>query len=135
MRKIATLPIYYYSVLLISVLWIIFLPKPIQNYAPVFFGLLCFPVFGLNYYMSLFRFSDALHKKQPELFQKHVVDYGIAFKGVVVAVGILTTVEDFERLDDSELYQSYILCKRLLQYTLMSFVTFAVLGIATVYAG
>ena len=118
--------------LIVSIVWVLILPKPIKNFAPIFFGVPTFPVFGFNYYNKLFEFSNMLKNKQPELFQKYVVDYGIALKGEVVQIGLLSKVDDFEKLKDLELRENYILCRQFFKLTLASFLVFGILGIATV---
>lgn len=133
MKKLIKIQIYFYLILVVSIIWILVLPKPIKNFAPIFFGFLTFPVFGFSYYNNLFEFSNIFKKEHPKLFQKHVVDYGFSLKGKVVQIGLFTKINDFEQLKNSELYEKYVLCKQFLELTLASFLIFGTLGIATVY--
>ena len=125
--------IYFYSIFTVSIIWLLILPKPLRNYAPFIFILPTFPFFMFNYYSKLIEFSEMLKIIRPDLFNKYVVDYGYAFKGEIVNIGLLNIYNDFENLEDIELHKKYILIKQSLKLGLLSFLIFPVLGIATIY--
>ncbi len=134
MNKSSKIQIYFYSILIISIIWLFIFPKPIKNFAPIIFGIPTFPVFIFNFRDKLEDFSRALKNKLPDLFQKYVVDYGVsADKGEIVDIGLLSKNADFDNLKDVELYEMYILCKQSIRLTFISFWIIALLGIATVY--
>ncbi|PAM95176.1 hypothetical protein B4N84_07820 [Flavobacterium sp. IR1] len=134
MSKSSKIQIYFYSILIVSIIWLFIFPKPIKNFAPIVFGVPTFPVFIFNFRNKLEDFSSALKNKLPDLFQKYVVDYGIsAGIGEIVDIGVLSSNEDFENLKDVELYQMYILCKQSIRLAFLSFCIIALLGFATVY--
>ncbi len=127
--------VYFCSLLVVSVIWLVVFPKPVSNYAPLVFMLSTFPFFMFNYYAKLIDFSNRLKTIQPDLFQKHVVDYGYAFKRKIVRVGLFHKNHDFENLEDIALREMYLLCRQSLQLGLLSFVIFPVLGIACIVIG
>jgi len=134
MSKSYKIQIYFYSILIISIIWLFIFPKPIKNFAPIIFGIPTFPVFIFNFRDKLEDFSRALKNRLPDLFQKYVVDYGVsADKGEIVDIGLLSKNADFDNLKDVELYEMYILCKQSIRLAFISFWIIALLGIATVY--
>jgi hypothetical protein len=134
MSKSRKIQIYFYFLLIISIIWLFAFPKPIKNFAPIIFGIPTFPFFIFNFRNNLVKFSKALKKTIPELFQKYVVDYGISSdKGEIVDIGLISKNKDFENLKDLELYEMYILCKQSIKLAFLSFWIFGFLGIATVY--
>ncbi|URC11982.1 hypothetical protein [Flavobacterium sp. B183] len=134
MSKSYKIQIYFYSILIISIIWLFIFPKPIKNFAPIIFGIPTFPVFIFNFRDKLEDFSRALKNTLPDLFQKYVVDYGVsADKGEIVDIGLLSKNADFDNLKDVELYEIYILCKQSIRLAFISFWIIALLGIATVY--
>ena len=134
MSKSTKIKIYFYSILVISIIWLFILPKPIRNFAPIIFGVPTFPIFIFNFRDKLEDFSRALKNKLPDLFQKYVVNYGISADiGEIVDIGLLSKNVDFENLKDLELYEMYILCKQSRRLAFLSFCIIALLGIATVY--
>jgi hypothetical protein len=133
MSKSTKIKIYFYSILVISIIWLLIFPKPIRNFAPIVFVIPTFPVFAFGSYNKVYEFSTALKITLPNLFQKYVIDYGnIIDRGKIVDVGFITKNEDFENLQDVKLYEMYILCKQLMGLTIISFIIFGLLGIATV---
>jgi hypothetical protein len=134
MSKSTKIQIYFYSILIISIIWLLIFPKPIKNFAPIVFAIPTFPVFGFNSYNKVYEFSTALKKTFPDLFQKYVIDYGnIIDRGQIVDIGFISKNEDFENLQDEKLYEMYILCKQFMRLTIMSFLIIGLLGITTVY--
>jgi len=134
MSKSTKIQIYFYSILIISIIWLFIFPKPIKNFAPIIFGIPTFPIFLFNFRDKLEDFSRKLKNQLPDLFHKHVVDYGISADiGEIVDIGLLSTNQDFENLKDVELYEMYVLCKQSMRLAFLSFWVIALLGIATVY--
>ena len=134
MSKSSKIQIYFYSILIISIIWLFIFPKPIKNFAPIIFGIPTFPVFIFNFRDKLEDFSRSLKNTLPDLFQKYVVDYGVsADKGEIVDIGLFSKNADFDNLKDVELYEMYILCKKSIRLAFISFWIMALLGIATVY--
>lgn len=134
MSKSSKIQIYFYSILIISIVWLFIFPKPIKNFAPIIFGIPTFPVFIFNFRDKLEDFSRALKNALPDLFQKYVVDYGVsADKGEIVDIGLFSKNEDFDNLKEVELYEMYILCKQSIRLAFISFWIVALLGIVTVY--
>ena len=74
-----------------------------------------------------------LKTTHPDLFKKYVVDYGYAFKGEIVNIGLVNINNDFENLENIELHERYLLSKQSIQLGLISFLIFPILGIATIY--
>lgn len=74
-----------------------------------------------------------LKTMHPDLFKKYVVDYGYAFKGEIVDIGLTSRNNDFENLKNTELYEKYLLSKQSIKLGLISFLISPVLGIATIY--
>ena len=134
MSKSSKIQIYFYSILIISIIWLFIFPKPIKNFAPIIFGIPTFPVFIFNFRDKLEDFSRALKNALPDLFQKYVVDYGVSADiGEIVDIGLFSKNEDFDNLKDVELYEMYNLCKQSIRLAFVSFWIIALLGIATVY--
>lgn len=50
MSKSNKIQLYYYSILIISIIWLLILPKPIKNFAPIIFAIPTFPVFVFSFY-------------------------------------------------------------------------------------
>jgi hypothetical protein len=134
MSKSSKIQIYFYSILIISIIWLFIFPKPIKNFAPIIFGIPTFPVFMFNFRDKLEDFSRALKNALPDLFQKYAVDYGVSADiGEIVDIGLFSKNEDFDNLKDVELHEMYILCKQSIRLAFVSFWIIALLGIATVY--
>ena len=134
MSKSHKIQIYFYSLLIISVIWLFIFPKPIKNFAPIVFGIPTIPFFIFNFRNTLEKFSLALKKSYPKLFEKYVVDSGISTDiGEMVDIGLISKNTDFDNLKDIELYEMYILCKQSIKLAFLSFWIFASLGIASVY--
>lgn len=74
-----------------------------------------------------------LKTMRPDLFEKYVVDYGYALKGEIVDIGLTSRNNDFENLENTELYEKYLLSKQSIKLGLISFLIFPILGIATIY--
>lgn len=125
--------VYFYVVLLVSIIWLFLFSKSIRNFAPIIFVIPTFPVFLFKYYTQLLKFSNILKTVRPDLFKKYVVDYGSAFKGQVVEIGLISKNKDFEMLEDLPLRDKYFLIKQSIKLAMLSFVIFPVLGIATIY--
>ena len=125
--------VYFYVVLLVSIIWLFLFSKPIRNFAPIIFVIPTFPVFLFKYYTQLLKFSNILKTVRPDLFKKYVVDYGSEFKGQVVEIGLISKNKDFEMLEDLPLRDKYFLIKQSIKLAMLSFVIFPVLGIATIY--
>ena len=123
---------YFYLILMASIIWLLILPKPLRNYAPIVFIIPTFPFFMFNYYSKLIEFSNMLKTMQPNLFKKYVVNYRYSLKGETVNIGITIRNDDFENLENIELYEKYILCKQSFKLGLISFLIFPILGIATI---
>ena len=70
---------------------------------------------------------------RPDLFNKYVVDYGYAFKGEIVNIGLANRNNDFENLENMELREKYLLSKQSIKLGLISFLIFPILGITTIY--
>ena len=134
MSKSSKIQIYFYSILIISIVWLFIFPKPIKNFAPIIFGISTFPVFIFNFRDKLEDFSFALKNALPDLFHKYVVDYGFSTDiGEIVDIGLISKNEDFDNLKDEKLHEMYILCKQFIRLAFLSFWIIALLGIATVY--
>ncbi|CAH0334557.1 hypothetical protein FVB9288_00145 [Flavobacterium sp. CECT 9288] len=134
MHKSTKIKIYFYSILSLSIIWLFIFPKPIKNFAPIVFVIPTFPVFALNSYNGVYKFSSALKEIHLDLFRKYVIDYGNIYdRGKIVDIGFITKNEDFENLQDANLYEMYKLCKQFMRLAIYSFVIFGLLGIATVY--
>ncbi|CAM4240937.1 hypothetical protein FLTE109939_00365 [Flavobacterium terrigena] len=69
---------------------------------------------------------------RPDLFNKYVVDYGNAFKGEIVNIGLANKNNDFENLENIELREKYLLSKQSIKLGIISFLIFPVLGIVTI---
>ena len=134
MNKPTKIKMYFYTMLIISIIWLFIFPKPIKNFSPIIFGIATFPIFIFNFRDKLEDFSRVLKNRLPDLFQKYVVDYGIsADKGEIVDIGLITKNEDFENLKDVELYEMYLLCKQFIRLAFISFFIIILLGIGTIY--
>jgi hypothetical protein len=134
MKQQTKVQIYFYSILIVSIIWLVIFPKPLRNFAPIIFVIPTFPVFAFRFYDILEDFSRILKNKLPDLFKKHVVDYGVsANRGQIVDIGLISKKEDFENLEDVGLYEMYFLCKQSIKLAFLSFWIFGLLGIATVY--
>ncbi|WP_289662649.1 hypothetical protein [Flavobacterium panacagri] len=134
MSKSSKTLICFYSILVVSIIWLFVFSKPIKNFAPIVFGIPTFPIFIFNFRNKLEDFSRVLKKKYPDLFQKHVVNYGISADiGEIVDIGVLSKNEDFENLKNKELYEMYILCKQSIKLAFLSFCIILLLGMATIY--
>ena len=134
MSKSTKIQIYFYSILIISIIWLFIFPKPFKNFAPIIFGIPTFPFFIFNFRNKLEDFSRALKNGLPDLFQKYVVDYGVSVdRGEIVDIGLFSKNEDFDNLKDVNFYEMYILCKQSIRLAFLSFLIFGLLGIATVY--
>lgn len=126
--------IYFYSILIISLIWLFFLPKPVKNFAPIIFVVPTFPIFVFCFFNKLNDLSRKLKNKNPELFNKYQTNYGSSYnKGLLVDIGLFSENIDFKNLKDLNLYEMFILCKELMRLTFLSFIIFGLLGIATVY--
>src|SRR5690606_7819165 len=125
--------VYFSLVLVASIIWIFVFPKPAKNFAPIVFLVPTFPLFIINYYLKLREFSNMLRTCRPDLFKKYVVDYGVAFKGEIVNIGLTSRNTDFESLDNSELREKYILSKQSIKLSLISFLVFPLLAVVTIY--
>lgn len=135
MDKTTKIKIYFYTILGIGLVWTLFAPKPYKNFAPIFFGLLTFPVLGFLFYGQFNDFSDTLRKTHSDLFQKHVLNHGFSAKrGEIIDISSLFNNKDFDQLEsDTALFEKYILCKTLFRLTLFSFILFPTLAIGTIY--
>ncbi|MCC9018607.1 hypothetical protein [Flavobacterium lipolyticum] len=134
MSKSSKIQIYFYSILLFNIIWLFIFPKPIKNFSPIIFAIPTFPVFALSSYNKVHEFSTALKNTHPDLFEKYVINYGnIHDRGKIVEIGYITKNEDFENLQDANLYELYNLCKQFATLTIYSFIITLFLGIATVY--
>jgi hypothetical protein len=69
---------------------------------------------------------------RPDLFNKYVVDYGTAFKGEIINIGLANKNYDFENLENIELREKYLLSKQSIKLGIISFLIFPVLGIVTI---
>ncbi|SEJ10063.1 hypothetical protein [Flavobacterium terrigena] len=132
MNKSTRNQVYFYLILTASIIWLIILPKPFRNYAPIIFIIPTFPFFMFNYYSKLIEFSNMLKTMRPDLFNKYVVDYGNAFKGEIVNIGLANKNNDFENLENIELREKYLLSKQSIKLGIISFLIFPVLGIVTI---
>ncbi|MBE8724624.1 hypothetical protein [Flavobacterium hungaricum] len=130
------LQLYFYSILVASIVWLLIFPKPLKNFAPIIFAIPTFPVFVFNFFDKLMEFSRILKIKNSELFTKHVSDSGSFSnynKGLVIDIYQFNNNKDLEDLKRVNLYEKYILCKELIKLTFISFIFIALLGIATIY--
>lgn len=134
MSKSTKIKVYFYLVLIISIIWLLIFPKPIKNFAPIVFVIPTFPVFIFCYRNKVYEFSTALKNQFPNLFERYVIDYGnIIDKGQIVDISLISKNEAFETLQDVKLYEMYILCKLFIRLAIISFLFFGLLGVATVY--
>ncbi|MFD1605176.1 hypothetical protein ACFSJW_01135 [Flavobacterium artemisiae] len=134
MNKLRIL-IYFYTILFISVVWLLFFPKPLKNFAPIIFAVPTFPVFAFNFFNKLMDFSRDLKIKNSGLFTKHVSGSGSFSsynKGLIVDIYQFND-KDLDDLKMIDLYERYVLCKELIKLTFISFIIIALLGIATIY--
>lgn len=82
----------------------------------------------------MYDFSRALKATLPDLFQKYVFDNGISInRGEIIDIGLISKNEYLENLKDAKLYEIYTLCKQYIKLSIISFLIFGLLGIATVY--
>ncbi len=99
MDKTTKIKIYFYSILGIGLVWTLFVPKPYKNFAPIFFGLLTFPVFGFLFYKQFYDFSNVLKRTHSDLFQKYILNYGISInRGEIIDIWSLFNNKDFDVL-------------------------------------
>lgn len=135
MDKTTKIKIYFYTLLGIGLVWTLFVPKPYKNFAPIFFGLLTFPVFGFLLYSHFHDFSDHLRKTRSDLFQKYILNHGFSIhQGEIIDISSLFNNNDFDQLEhDTVLFEKYILCKTFFRLTLFSFILFPILAIGTIY--
>lgn len=122
---------YYLSLLLISIIWIFLGKQFYNNFAPIVFFIFGLPIFGFIYFSNLFKFSDLLKTKEPELFKRNAIHYGY-FKDELINGSVFYSLE-FNKLTDEELISSYKKMKSSLNYMIASFISFGIIGILTVY--
>jgi hypothetical protein len=122
---------YYLSLLLISIIWIFLGKQFYNNFAPIVFFIFGLPIFGFIYFSNLFKFSDLLKSKEPELFKRNAIHYGY-FKDELINGSVFYSLE-FNKLTDEDLICSYKKMKSSLNYMIASFISFGIIGILTVY--
>ena len=115
----------FYTLIIFSVLWTIFVPKPFKNYSPIFFWI----TFGLLNFLrfnGIMDFSNSFRYKNPKLFKKHKTRHDF------VDIDALFKSKDWNFLDADiklkiELFRYY--------YTLLgvSFAMGILLGVAVFY--
>lgn len=133
MNKSTKIKIYFFSIFILSLIWLLVLPKPFKNLAPIIFIIPTLPVFIFKFYNLLCDFSFELKNIRPDLFQKYVIDYGVSINnGEIVDIGIISKNDDFNNLENKDLYEKYILCKQFTKFAFLSFFIFGVLEISAV---
>jgi hypothetical protein len=132
MKKIKILYVYCLSIVCISVIAILFLPKPIKNFVPMI-TLFNFPVL---FFMAFYRNFDLSHKiklNHPEIFSKHKFDNGISIiSGEIISILTYFGTTDFDKLG-KEVKEESQLIKKLFLCSILCFVLGTVLAIWTVY--
>lgn len=123
---------YYLLLLIISIAWIFLGKQFYNNFAPLLFFIFGFPIFGFLYFTNLSNFSVLLKNKKPELFKKVAIDYGYFKDEMINGINLFNSSEFYE-LDDEDLKRSYKKLKSSLNYLILSFGSFALIGILTIY--
>jgi hypothetical protein len=117
---------------MISIAWVFLGKQFYNNFTPFIFFVFGFPVFGYLYFSNLSRFSDLLKKSEPELFKKYALNYGY-FKDDLIRQMDLYNNPDFDNLTDEELNQFIRTIKNAFKYMVLSFFSFAIVAIMTIY--
>ena len=123
---------YYLTILIASLIWIFLGKSYYNNFAPLLFFTLGFPVFMYLYFSNLSSFSKKLKDRNPKLFHTNAVHYGY-FKGEMIHGMNLFNSPEFDTLDDDDLKSSYLNSKSSLYYILISFISFLIIAIMTIY--
>ncbi|GAA4761155.1 MULTISPECIES: hypothetical protein [Flavobacterium] len=125
--------LYFFLFLLISIIITFFTPIGVRNYAPIVFGLGCFPIFGINSFGYLEKFSSELRQNEPEIFKKNEVFYGY-FKGKHIMIQNVFDNDDFKNIKDKNTFDLYLKMKASSKLMILSFllvIIFSILVIQT----
>lgn len=133
MRKVKILFLYYSTIVCLSIIAIIFLPKPIKNFIPIivlFNGSILFLIsFNINCNLS-----QKIKTKYPEIFKKYKYDNSFSIiSGEIISIVNYFGNKDFEKFDN-ELKEDCDLIKKMFLLSILSFIIGSLLSIWTVYA-
>ncbi len=123
---------YYLSLLIISIIWIFLGKEFYNNFAPIIFFIFGFPIFGFLYFSNLSNFSILLKSKEPEFFKNVALHYGYFKDEMINGINLFNSVE-FSKIEDEDLKRSYKKLKSSLNYLILSFFSFALIGVLTIY--
>lgn len=119
---------YYFTLVIITLVWIFLGKEYYSNYAPIVLCFFGFPVYVFLYFKHLGAFSDKLRTRDFNLFKKYCAHAGY-FKDEMIHSFNLFNNSDFEKLTDQELLEHYRLAKSSVKYALLIFVTFPAITI------
>lgn len=78
------------------------------------------------------KFSTLLKNREPELFKRNAIHFGYFKDEMINGINLFNSTE-FSSINDQEVKNSYDKTKSSLNYLLVSFLSFGIIGILTVY--
>lgn len=123
---------YYVLLFILSLIWVFLGQKCYNNFSPFIFFIFGLPVFSYLYFKSLNKFSNLLKDKEPELFDKTAIHYGY-FKNEVINIFSLFDKQFFDKLKDNDLINNYKKLRSSFNYLILSFISFVIISVLTVY--
>lgn len=113
--RIKHITMFFYTVLITSVVFSL-----VNNYGPVFFMLVSYPVFVFLFYKYLFQFSNHLKNEEPTIFSGYASRYG-SHNGKVVTIMSLFNNSHFKNIKLLALKEEYNLVLRAFTLLTLSF--------------
>ena len=123
---------YYLLLFVLSLIWIFLGRKYYSNFTPLIFFVFGLPIYSYLYFTNLTEFSNQLKKKEPELFSKVAIHYGY-FKNEVIDLFNLFDVQFYEKLKNDDLKDGFKKLRSSFNYLILSFISFSIIGLLTIY--
>lgn len=114
----------FYILIVFSIIWTIFIPKPLKNYSPIFFGI-TFGILFFLYFDGVMNVSNSIRNINPKLFKKYVARHDL------VDVHSLIKSNDFGNLNDEFKFKIQVI-KYYFKLSIVSFVLVLIFGIIVV---
>jgi len=114
----------FYILIVFSIIWTIFVPKPLKNYLPIFFMFSGGVLFFL-YFDGVMNLSNSFRNKYPELYKKYEARHDL------VDIHALNQSNDWGFLNN-EVKLNIQLMKWFLKLSIVSFVMALIFGIIIV---
>jgi hypothetical protein len=114
----------FYILIVFSIIWTIFVPKPLKNYSPIFFGL-SFGILFFLYFDGVMNVSNSIRIKYPELFKKYLARHDL------IEIHSLIKSNDFDNLNDELTFKIQVI-KYFLKLSIVSFLLTLIFGIIVV---